>query len=119
MLYRAHANLSFGQKKKMIAKGEVINNGKLSEKAASILLDRGLISIVRSPPVAVYLPLEKYEKRLKDIGVIYTVDFLEAPNREIFDKTNIPISVIINMKIELRKMLDIPLSSLTKECCGG
>jgi hypothetical protein len=81
----------------------------MKEKHVAILLDRGIVSKVITPPLAILPGWKKRAKRVEHLEIILVIDFLEkddATLAEMFDEDE---QTIMNWKAEVWKWLEVDL----------
>ena len=77
MLLRALRKLNIG-----IEKYEIFKDSRISKKTRDILLARGIISVVKAPPVTAGGVLPEKLERLESAGVETLADVIEAESVE-------------------------------------
>lgn len=106
MIYRVHQTLERGNGTCPVGMASL---SWLKEKHITILLDRGIISKVATPPLGVLPGWKERAEKLEHLGIIFVVDFLEADDlllAEIFDEDE---QAIVSWKAKLRRWLEVDI----------
>lgn len=104
MLLRALQNLNIG-----VRRGELFSSERISERARSILVARGIIAPVNSPPMAAIEGWESRAETLARAGVLTLGDLVLTETIDGVEPADLQL-----WQDEAKAILTV-----SKKCCGG
>ena len=106
MLYRVLYNIVF-EDGEFLAGGEVSQLLGRSRKTITMLLARGAISEVQSPPLRVLPGWEGRAEVLEGIGIKTVVDLLVADPRQVARKINVSVTALERATDSVRRWIGV------------
>ena len=113
VMYRLMKNLIFGER--IVPRGSIKRLG-LDDEAIAILLERGAIALIASPPISEIPLWGKKAKKLEEVGVLLVEHLLEADEAKIAEHMDVTKEAVQAWKKELAGWLQPPLPESGRRC---